>query len=105
MSEPPVRPDKKKITDEVWDDARVREFLDRRPYAGRDAADFVLLLNAYRGMRADDFARFIRFFIAELHDLDARNEQGETFAQHVASHRQAQEFIAIIAAARHEKRP
>ena len=95
-----MRPDKKKVTDEVWSDARVREFLARKPYPGNDHPDFILLLNAYRGMRPEDFVRFIRFFLAEGHDPDARNEEGETFAEHVAAHRQAREFIDILANAR-----
>jgi hypothetical protein len=95
-----MRPDKKKVTDEVWDDARVREFLHRRPYPGHDHPDFVLLLNAYRGMRAEDFERFARFFVEDGHDFDARNEDGETFMEFVSGHHQAQPFLEIIAAVR-----
>ena len=97
-----MRPDKKKVTDEVWDDARVREFLKPRP-AGPDAADFVLLLHAYRGMRPEDFERFARFFVDDGHDFDARNEKGETFMEFVARHRQARPFLDIIDAARAER--
>jgi len=95
-----MRPDKKKVTDEVWNDDRVREFLAREPYSGSDHPDFVLLLNAYRGMRPEDFVRFIGFFLADGHDLDARNDAGETFSEHVARHRHARAFIDIIASAR-----
>jgi hypothetical protein len=97
---PETRPDKKKVTDEVWDDDRVREFLTRTPYPGHDHPDFVLLLKAYRGMRPEDFERFARFFAAHGHDFDARNEAGETFMQFVARHRQARPFLDIIAAVR-----
>jgi len=95
-----MRPDKKKVTDEVWSDTRVREFLAREPWPGDDHPDFVLLLNAYRGMRPDDFARFMRFFLEDGHDPVARNAEGETFAEHVAGHHQAGEFIDIIERAR-----
>ena len=80
-----MRPDKKIITDEVWDDQRVKSFLAPRPPQGADSPDFVLLLNAYRAMRVDDFARFIRFFVEERHDLNAPNEAGQTFVELIAT--------------------
>ena len=60
-----MRPDKKIITDEVWDDERVRSFLAPRRLKAATRRTFLLLLNAYRGMRVDDFARFIRFFVED----------------------------------------
>ena len=95
-----MRPDKKAIRDEVWSDERVREFLKRQPYESADDDDFVLLLYAYRAMRVEDFERFVAFFVADGHRLDARNEDGETFADYVASHRHARDFIAVIERAR-----
>jgi hypothetical protein len=94
-----MRPDKKSVTDEVWDDQRVLSFLAPLPRQGRDDADFTLLVNAYRGMRPDDFARFIGFFKKAGHDLDARNEAGQTFIEYVASHRLSTPFVAIMVAA------
>jgi len=95
-----TRPDKKKVTDEVWSDERVRDYLSREPYASGDDPDFVLLLYAYRAMRVEDFARFVAFFVAEGHRLDARNEDGETFVDYVARHRHARDFIAVVERAR-----
>ena len=62
-----MRADKKKVTDEVWDDARVQSFLEPRPVPDGDSADFALLLNAYQGMRPEDFG-FVTFdeFSGEL---------------------------------------
>ena len=94
-----MRPDKKIITDEVWDDERVRSFLLPRTPQGADDPDFVLLLNAYRGMRVDDFARFIRFFRDAQHDVDAANERGQRFIEFIAPHRHAQAFADILIAA------
>ena len=94
-----MRPDKKIITDEVWDDERVRSFLAPRSPQGGDAADFVLLLNAYRAMRVDDFARFIRFFVEGRHDLDATNESGQCFVEFIATHRHGTPFAEIMRAA------
>ncbi len=94
-----MRPDKKSITDEVWDDARVKSFLVHTAQPCTDDPDFVLLLNAYRGMRVDDFARFIRFFREARHDLNAKNEQGQCFVEFIAAHRHGRPFIDVMIAA------
>jgi hypothetical protein len=94
-----MRPDKKIITDEVWDDARVRSFLSPKTPQGADAPDFLLLLGAYRAMRVEDFARFIRFFVEEKRDLNATNESGQTFVELIASHRHGKAFAEIMSAA------
>ncbi|HTK98853.1 MAG TPA: PA4642 family protein [Pseudomonadales bacterium] len=94
-----MRPDKKIITDEVWDDERVRSFLAPKTPQGGDAPDFSLLLTAYRAMRIDDFARFIRFFIDDDHDLNATNELGQTFVEVIATHRHGQPFAEVMSAA------
>ena len=94
-----MRPDKKIITDEVWDDERVRSFLSARTPQGGDDPDFVLLLNAYRGMRVDDFSRFIRFYRDAQHDLNARNEIGQSFIEFIARHRHGRPFVEIMLAA------
>jgi hypothetical protein len=97
-----MRPDKKIITDEVWDDERVRSFLAPLAPQGGDDADFTLLVHAYRSMRIDDFTRFIRFFLEAQHRLDAQNELGQTFVEFIARHRHGQPFVdaAIAAGAR-----
>lgn len=97
-----MRPDKKIITDEVWDDERVRSFLAPQAAQGGDDADFTLLVHAYRSMRIDDFARFVRFFVEARHRLDAQNEIGQTFVEFIARHRHGKQFAdaAIAAGAR-----
>jgi hypothetical protein len=94
-----MRADKQTVTDEVWDDERVKSFLEPRPAIGKDSADFTLLLHAYQGMRPTDFDRFVAFFAAASHDLDATNEQGESFVDYVAGHRHAAPFVAAMTAA------
>ena len=94
-----MRPDKKIITDEVWDDDRVRSFLAPRTTQGLDEPDYTLLLNAYRGMRVDDFARFIRFYRDDRHDLNAKNEAGQRFIQVISTHRHAKPFVEVLIAA------
>ncbi|MFU8815930.1 MAG: PA4642 family protein [Pseudomonadales bacterium] len=93
-----MRPDKQKVVDEVWDDARVESFLHKPPMGDEDA-EFSVLLNAYRAMRPDDFARFIRLYTAAGRDLGARSRSGKTLRETLAAHRHAEPFRQIIAAA------
>ena len=111
------------VTDEVWDDARVKSFLNLQPYlistsvnapvnhltspdenpdanpdenqsvARREAADFHVLLKAYRSMRPEDFARFLVFFSQAERNLDAQDKQGRTLWQIIAGHRHAEAFL------------
>jgi len=89
-------PSQPSVTDEVWDDDRIRLFLEMEPY-GDVSADFHVLLKAYRGMRPDDFARFIQFFTASGRNLDATDGQGRTLWHIIEDHRHATPFLAVRA--------
>ena len=86
-----MRPDKAKVVDEIWDDARINSLLEKAPM-GNENGDFSVMLNAYRSMRAEDFQRFIIAFKARGGDLDARDTQGRTLFELIASHDKAQPF-------------
>lgn len=90
-------PTQPQVTDEVWDDARIKSFLQIEPY-GDTSADFHVLLKAYRGMRPDDFERFLVFFVEANRDLDATDEQGRTLWQVIENHRHSAPFLAARAA-------
>ena len=90
--------DKPKVVDEIWDDARVRQFLQVQPPHGVDR-DFHRLLMAYRGMRADDFARFLDFFLEDGGDLHARDPSGRRVHDVIARHRLGGPFLAHLEAA------
>ncbi len=92
-----VRPDKQKVVDEVWDDARIRGFLDKAPLGEGVDADFSALLYAYRSMRPEDFRVFIDYFTKAGRNLDARGEAGETLLEVMAEHRLAEPFRGILA--------
>ncbi|MDG1206160.1 MAG: PA4642 family protein, partial [Pseudomonadales bacterium] len=92
-------PSQPQVTDEVWDDDRVKSFLSQEP-SSTETADFYVLLRAYRGMRPDDFKRFLSFFVAADRDLDATDNQGRTLWQIIESHRHGHEFIALREKAR-----
>ena len=86
-------PSQPKVTDEVWDDDRVKSFLALEPEG--ENADFHVLLKAYRGMRVDDFERFLGFFVETGRDLDAKDQRGRTLWQIIADHRQGADFIEL----------
>jgi hypothetical protein len=93
------RPDKVQVIDEVWDEDRLRGFLDRRPPGDGTDADFFVLLAAYQGMRPGDFRRFLPLFTAAGRDLDARDRRGRTLADLVARHRHGHPFLEALLAA------
>ena len=94
-----MRPDKAKVVDEVWDERRIRSFLDKAPLAAGMDADFSALLYAYRSMRPADFAVFIEWFREAGRNLEAKNDQGETLLDIIARHRLAQPFRDVLKAA------
>ena len=91
-----MRPDKAKVVDEVWDDARIDEFLNKGTM-GNEPADFSILLNAYRSMRAEDFDRFLARFSAKGGNISAKDSQGRTLAQLITPHEKAAPFKEILA--------
>ena len=91
-----MRPDKKKVINEVWDTQRIKSFLDKAPMGQEVDADYSILLFAYRSMRADDFAEFIGYYQGEGHDLNAKSNAGETLLQTICTHRHAQPFMDIL---------
>ncbi|MEE4660223.1 MAG: PA4642 family protein, partial [Halieaceae bacterium] len=67
-----MRKDKEKVLDEVWTEARVKSFLQIRSHDDVEE-DFHMLLKAYQSMRAEDFAKFVSFFVDDGRNLDATN--------------------------------
>ena len=96
-----MRKDKKKILDEVWDDARVRSFLGKPvpmqsgvPLPGD--GDYYVLRHAYQSMRVEDFRRFLGFYAAQGRDVHAKDGRGRTLAEVIASHANAGPFIEAL---------
>ena len=87
--------DKKVIEGEIFDDNRVRSFLNVLPPSGVDA-DFHALEIAYRGMTPDSFERFIKFFREAGRNLQARNPQGQTIADVIKQHRHGEEYLVFL---------
>jgi hypothetical protein len=89
--------------DEFWTDERVREFLRMEAPEGVPA-DYHLLLKAYRGMVPATFARFVNFFVAEGHDLNAEMPGVGTILDHISQHRHGSEYAQALVTAGAVKR-
>ena len=92
-----IKKDKQKVLGEVFDDERVKSFLDYIPY-GDINQDYAVLERAYRGMVEENFATFVQFFVEAGRDLHAKNNQGLSFTQVIAEHRHAGPYLAAIKA-------
>lgn len=90
-----LKKDKQKVLGEVFDDERIKSFLHYEAY-GDANPDYHLLEKAYRGMKADNFATFLSFFKEAGHDVNATNQQGDTFLVTIGSHQQAEDYINAL---------
>ena len=72
-----AKKDKVKILGEEWSDERVKGFLNTRAVDG-ESEDFHILLTAYRGMEAEKFSRFVRFYVEAGRDINAGSRAGVT---------------------------
>ena len=82
-------PDKPKVIGEEWSDERVKSFLAITPYDSSIDADFNALIKAYQAMIAEDFERFVGFFVEAGRNLNAVDENGETILDLVSRHRRS----------------
>ena len=89
-------PDKPKVLDEEWSDERVKGFLALEPYDKAINADFNALLKAYQAMRAEDFERFVSFFVEAGRDLNATNDQNETILDLISQHRRSVAYAETL---------
>jgi hypothetical protein len=90
-----LKKDKEKVLGEFFDDERIKSFFD---YESSDTenADFHLLEKAYRGMIAENFETFVKFFLEAGKDINATNQSGDTFLQTIKEHRQGEAYVAIL---------
>jgi len=94
----PMRADKPKVVDEIWDDERIQSFLHKPVMGDERSEDYSALLFAYRSMRAEDFARFLEFFTAAGRDINALSNNGETLLALIEPHRHAAPFRQALTA-------
>ena len=89
-------PDKPKVIGEEWSDDRVKSYLDLTPWDRSINADYFVLSRAYESMRAEDFERFISFFVEAGRDLNAEDEHEETILDRVARHRRSADYARAL---------
>ncbi|MEE1895707.1 PA4642 family protein [Pseudomonas otitidis] len=94
-----MRKDKKQVIGEEMSDDAIKLFLDFEPADGIPPS-LHKLVKAYRGLRIDDFERFLGFFREAGLDLDARDAQGQDFIALIRDQRQAEPYIEAVQAAR-----
>lgn len=89
-------PDKPKVIGEEWSDERVKSYLDLTPWDHNINADNFVLNRAYESMRAEDFERFIGFFVEAGRDLNAEDDQGATILDRVVRHRRSTDYARAL---------
>ena len=94
-----MKRDKEKVVDETWDDEHVASFLRKVPPDLPGDPDFHVLLFAYQSMRADDFARFLDFYVDAGRDVTAKNGNGMTVASYLSRHAMAGPYIDLLESA------
>lgn len=92
-----LKKDKQKVLGEVFDDERIKTFLNYEAY-GDTNPSFHLLEKAYRGMKADNFTTFLGFFKNAGHDINATNADGESFLSITQQHRQSEDYVTALKA-------
>lgn len=94
-----MRKDKKQIIGDEIGDEQIKLFLDFEPV---DATSPSLhkLVKAYRGLRIDDFERFLKFFVEAGYDLGGQDEHGKDFVALIEDQRNAAQYIELIQQAR-----
>jgi hypothetical protein len=94
-----MRKDKKQVIGEEIGDEPIKLFLAVEP-ADATPPSLHKLVKAYRGLRIDDFERFVGFFVAAGYDLNAKDAQGHDFTALIQDQRFAEPYIEAIKAAR-----
>ncbi|MBF7688536.1 PA4642 family protein [Acinetobacter rathckeae] len=81
---------------EEWPDERVFAYLNHIPPAGVNA-DFYVLYNAFKHMRAHDFERLLTQFKQDGRDVLAQNAEGQNIYQVIAKFpKQRDEFLSVL---------
>lgn len=94
-----MRKDKKQLIGDEIGDEQIKLFLDFEPVDATSPSHHKLI-KAYRGLRIDDFERFLVFFAQAGLDLDGKDEHGQTFVEVIKDQRNGAEYIELIDNAR-----
>lgn len=90
-----LKKDKQKVLGEVFDDERVRSFLNVESYSEINT-DYLALLRAYRGMNIENFETFVTYFVDAEKDLNAIGPEGKSLLQEISGHRHAEQYARAL---------
>ncbi len=90
-----MKKDKQKVIGEDLSDSRLKILLDLQPPKGRNR-DHHILTRAYRSLRADDFARFMPFFVDAGFNVNALDNDGQTVLATISGHNHAPAYINTL---------
>lgn len=90
-----MKKDKQKVIGEELSDERLKALLTLQPTAG-SSRDYHTLLRAYRSLRADDFARFIPFYLEAGLNLNTRDSDGKTLAETITQHHHGEPYLKAL---------
>ena len=90
-----LKKDKEKVLGEVFDDERVKSFLEYEAPTGV-STDFHLLEKAYRGMNIANFVTFLNFFTEAGRDLNATNPEGKTLTAVANEHGHGEVYVKAL---------
>ena len=92
-----LKKDKEKVLGEVFDDERVKSFLEYEAPTGV-STDFHLLEKAYRGMNIANFVTFLNFFTEAGRDLNVTNPEGKTLTAIANEHGHGEVYVKALKA-------
>ena len=94
-----MRKDKKQVIGDEISDEQIKVFLGFEP-CDATSPSLHKLIKAYRGLRIDDFERFLTFFKEAGYDLSGQDEHGNDFIALIRDQRNAEEYIELVEKAR-----
>ncbi|CDF94329.1 MULTISPECIES: PA4642 family protein [unclassified Pseudomonas] len=94
-----MRKDKKQVIGDEIGDEQIKLFLNFEP-ADAISPSLHKLIKGYRGLRVDDFERFLTFFVEAGYDLNGKDEHGNDFVALIQDQRNAEEYIELFKKAR-----
>lgn len=90
-----LKKDKQKVLGEVFDDERVRGFLEIDSIEGTND-DYRRLERAYRSMKTENFSTFVRFFAEAGYDINAKNDDGLNLLQVIQAHHSSKAYCEAL---------
>lgn len=83
-----------------WTDEMIERFLEPRSSAGkRNDKDFDVAVYAYQFMLPDTYARFLTLFKQKGADINAKNSNGQTILQYIATHGRSADYVKALQSA------